>query len=130
MIQGLSAIEPVSGALTGAQAGAQATAAPAAPAPELASRFEALLDQARQSRHHSLQPSAIGELVAKEDAAIHASMERIEQMTHTPALSPQQVLAQGVQMQMECAATMTRIHLGSMIAHSGKSAVQTLMRNQ
>ena len=130
MIQGPTAIPPVT-AGTQAPAIAPTEAAAAAPSPELVARFESMLQNAKHSQHHSKGPSAVGELVKKEDAAVQASMARVEAMTEAErGMSMQEVVADGVRVQMECAATMTKIHLGSTIAHSGKNAVQTLMRNQ
>ena len=133
MIQGPTAIPPVTAQMpsvpgTGT---APAESTTSAPAPELVSRFESLLQNARHGQHHAKGPSAIGELVKKEDAAVQATMARVEAMPEAErGMSMQEVVAEGVRVQMECAATMTKIHLGSTIAHSGKNAVQTLMRNQ
>ncbi|KHK49850.1 type III secretion protein HrpJ [Ralstonia sp. A12] len=130
MIQGPTAIAPVSAStpVTGTTPG---EAVVPAPAPELVARFESLLQSAKHSQHHPKGPSAIGELVKKEDAAVQATMARVEAMTEAErGMSMQEVVAEGVRLQMECAATMTKIQLGSTIAHSGKNAVQTLMRNQ
>lgn len=76
-------------------------------------------------------PSAIGELVAKEDAAVRATADRINATLETDKVKPmEEILVDAMRIQMEAAATMTKIHMGSMVAHSGKNAVQTLMKNQ
>jgi type III secretion inner rod protein HrpB2 len=128
MIQGPTAIPPVTAGTPAT--GPAPTEAAAAPSPELVARFESMLQNARHSQH-SKGPSAVGELVRKEDAAVQASMARVEAISEAaPDMSMQEVVAAGMQMQVEAATIMTKIHMSSAIAHSGKGAVQTLMKNQ
>ncbi|AEG71821.1 MULTISPECIES: type III secretion protein HrpB2 [Ralstonia solanacearum species complex] len=128
MIQGPTAIPPV------ATHPVDTPALPSVqqePVQELVSRFEALLGHAKDAHRQSKGPSAIGELVAKEDAAVRATADRINATLETDKVKPmEEIMVDAMRIQMEAAATMTKIHMGSMVAHSGKNAVQTLMKNQ
>jgi type III secretion system HrpB2-like protein len=102
---------------------------------EAAADFKAMMenvklspDRGASARH---QDSAVGKIVAQQDAVMGDIGRDIERFQHNAStLSPSEYAAQSVQIQFKMAEIMTTIEMGVGFAQGGKSAVQNLMKNQ
>ena len=110
-----------------------AQAAPA-PAPQtLVDRFSALMQQIghgpdAQTRTHG--PSQLSRMVDAENHAARATLENIQSFSIGDAASMPEMAVAAVQMQSEMAVLSFKLNIVNTLAESGKTAVQTLMKNQ
>ena len=110
-----------------------AQAAPA-PAPQtLVDRFSALMQQighgpGAQTRTHG--PSQLSRMVDAENHAARATLENIQSFSIGDAASMPEMAVAAVQMQSEMAVLSFKLNIVNTLAESGKTAVQTLMKNQ
>ena len=110
-----------------------AQAAPA-PAPQtLVDRFSALMQQighgpGAQTRTHG--PSQLSRMVDAENHAARATLENIQSFSIGDAASMPEMAVAAVQMQSEMAILSFKLNIVNTLAESGKTAVQTLMKNQ
>jgi type III secretion inner rod protein HrpB2 len=110
-----------------------AQAAPA-PAPQtLADRFSALMQQVghgpgAQTRTHG--PSQLSRMIDAENHAARATLENIQSFSIGDAASMPEMAVAAVQMQSEMAVLSFKLNIVNTLAESGKTAVQTLMKNQ
>jgi type III secretion inner rod protein HrpB2 len=110
-----------------------AQAAPA-PAPQtLVDRFSALMQQighgpGAQTRTHG--PSQLSRMIDAENHAARATLENIQSFSIGDAASMPEMAVAAVQMQSEMAVLSFKLNIVNTLAESGKTAVQTLMKNQ
>jgi type III secretion inner rod protein HrpB2 len=110
-----------------------AQAAPA-PAPQtLVDRFSALMQEighgpGAQTRTHG--PSQLSRMIDAENHAARATLENIQSFSIGDAASMPEMAVAAVQMQSEMAVLSFKLNIVNTLAESGKTAVQTLMKNQ
>jgi len=110
-----------------------AQAAPA-PAPQtLVDRFSALMQQighgpGAQTRTHG--PSQLSRMIDAENHAARATLESIQSFSIGDTASMPEMAVAAVQMQSEMAVLSFKLNIVNTLAESGKTAVQTLMKNQ
>jgi len=110
-----------------------AQAAPA-PAPQtLVDRFSALMQQIghgpdAQTRTHG--PSQLSRMIDAENHAARATLESIQSFSIGDTASMPEMAVAAVQMQSEMAVLSFKLNIVNTLAESGKTAVQTLMKNQ
>jgi type III secretion inner rod protein HrpB2 len=106
----------------------------AAAAPQtLVDRFSALMQQVGHgpgapTRTHG--PSQLSRIVDAEDDAARATLESIQSFSIGDAASMPEMAVAAVQMQSEMAMLSFKLNIVNTLAESGKTAVQTLMKNQ
>lgn len=113
-----------------------AVTAPAAPAPApqtLVDRFTALMQQigsgpGAHARTHG--PSQLSRMVDAEDHAAKATLDGIRSFSVGDVGSMPEMAAAVVQMQTDMAVLSFKLNVVNTLAESGKTAVQTLMKNQ
>ena len=111
---------------------APAEAAPSAP-PALVDRFAALMQQigqgpAGQARTHG--PSQLSRIVGAEDQAAKATLETIQSFSIGETTSMPEAAAAVMHMQSDMAVLSFKLNVVNTLAESGKTAIQTLMKNQ
>lgn len=132
MIAPIAPVTPVP-ATTPVAPVAQAAPAPA-PAPQtLVDRFSALMQQighgpGAQTRTHG--PSQLSRMIDAQDHAAKATLENIQSFSIGDAASMPEMAVAAVQMQSEMAVLSFKLNIVNTLAESGKTAVQTLMKNQ
>ena len=132
----IAPIAPVTPVAPVAPVAAVAPVAPAAPAPApqtLVDRFSALMQQvgqgpAGQTRTHG--PSQLSRMIDAEDHAAKATLESIQSFSIGDGASMPEMAVAAVQMQSEMAILSFKLNIVNTLAESGKTAVQTLMKNQ
>ena len=114
-----------------------APAAPVAPAEAapsaLVDRFAALMQQVGQgpaghARTHG--PSQLSRFVGAEDQAAKATLETIQSFSIGDTTSMPEAAAAVMHMQSDMAVLSFKLNVVNTLAESGKTAIQTLMKNQ
>jgi type III secretion inner rod protein HrpB2 len=129
----IAPIAPVTPVPATAPVAPVATAAPA-PAPQtLVDRFSALMQEighgpGAQTRTHG--PSQLSRMIDAENHAARATLENIQSFSIGDAASMPEMAVAAVQMQSEMAVLSFKLNIVNTLAESGKTAVQTLMKNQ
>jgi type III secretion inner rod protein HrpB2 len=135
MIAAIPPIPPVAPAAgpTGVAA-TTATAAPVAPPePALVDRFTALMREVGHGpagRVHSHGPSQLHRMIDDQDLAAKATFDNVHALSISGLGSGPEAAATIMQMQSEMAMLSFKLNMVNTVAESGKSAVQTLMKNQ
>lgn len=106
---------------------------PAPPEPALVDRFAALMQQvghspAGQPRTHG--PSQLHRMINAEDQAARATLDEVRSFSIGDVHSPAEAAAAVMQMQTEMAVLSFKLNVVNTLAESGKTSVQTLMKNQ
>lgn len=113
---------------------ATAAAPPAPPEPGLVDRFTALMQEIGHGpagRVHAHGPSQLHQMISTQDEAAKATFEHIQAFSiGGMANSPLEAAAGIMRMQNEMAMLSFKLNVVNTLAQSGKSAVQTLMKNQ
>jgi type III secretion inner rod protein HrpB2 len=129
----IAPIAPVTPVPATAPVAPVAQAAPA-PAPQtLVDRFSALMQEighgpGAQTRTHG--PSQLSRMIDAENHAARATLENIQSFSIGDAASMPEMAVAAVQMQSEMAVLSFKLNIVNTLAESGKTAVQTLMKNQ
>jgi type III secretion inner rod protein HrpB2 len=131
MIAPVPPVSPVSPVAPAAPV-APAEAAPSAP-PALVDRFAALMQQigqgpAGQARTHG--PSQLSRIVGAEDNAAKATLETVQSFSIGDMTSMPEAAAAVMHMQTDMAVLSFKLNVVNTLAESGKTAIQTLMKNQ
>ncbi|UKE42595.1 type III secretion protein HrpB2 [Xanthomonas translucens pv. secalis] len=126
----IAPISPVTAAMTGSAA----TPVQAAPSAASVHNFQALMQQGHRvapDLQISQHPTAIGRLVRAEDKAMQSVMDQAEEFAaRAPTMDMAQLAAGQMQMMDRMTMTMMQLNIGTAVAQGGKSAVQTLFKNQ
>ncbi|KTF38743.1 MULTISPECIES: type III secretion protein HrpB2 [Xanthomonas translucens group] len=129
----MTPIAPIS-PVTAATTGSAAAPVPAAPSAASVHNFQALMQQGHRvapDLQISQHPTAIGRLVGAEDKAMKTVMDQAEDFAaRAPTMDMAQLAAGQVQMMDRMTVTMLQLNIGTAVAQGGKSAVQTLFKNQ
>ncbi|WIH03912.1 type III secretion protein HrpB2 [Xanthomonas translucens pv. graminis] len=126
----IAPISPVAAVTT------SSAAAPVQAAPSAASvhKFQALMQQGHRvapDLQVSQHPTAIGRLVGAEDKAMQSVMDQAEDFAaRAPSMDTAQLVAGQIQMMDRMTMAMLQLNVGTAVAQGGKSAVQTLFKNQ
>ncbi|MFC3655670.1 type III secretion protein HrpB2 [Xanthomonas hyacinthi] len=110
--------------------------APVAATPSAASvqQFQALLQQGHQVAPNlqlGQHPNAIGRLISAEDKAMHGLLAQADDFAaRAPTMNMNELVAGQMQMMDRVTTAMVHLSVGTSVAQGGKSAVQTLFKNQ
>lgn len=129
---------PVAGAVNAANAANAAAAVPVAappapPAPALVDRFTTLMQQIGSGpagHAHAHGPSQLHRMIDAEDTAARTAFDNIQSLSISNLGNGPEAAASIIQMQNEMAMLSFKLNMVNTMAQSGKSAVQTLMKNQ
>lgn len=128
---------PAAGAANAANAAAAVPAAaptpPAPPEPALVDRFTALMQQIGSGpagHAHAHGPSQLHRMIDAEDTAARTAFDNIQSLSISNLGNGPEAAASIIQMQNEMAMLSFKLNMVNTMAQSGKSAVQTLMKNQ
>ncbi|MFC6839785.1 type III secretion protein HrpB2 [Xanthomonas theicola] len=129
----MTPIAPIAPVAPVAQAGA-AAAPPAAPSAASVQQFQALLQQGHRVAPElqlSAHPTAIGRLVSAEDQALHSVFAQADDFAaRAPTMDLNELVTAQMQMMDRMTVAMAQLNIGTAVAQGGKSAVQTLFKNQ
>jgi type III secretion inner rod protein HrpB2 len=103
------------------------------PAPNLVDRFTSImqnLETSPQGQVRAHGPSAINQFVASEDQAFKATLENTQAFSITETQDMRQLAQSVIHAQNEITMLSFKLNMASGLAQSGKSSVQTLMKNQ
>lgn len=118
----------------GATGGVSAATAPVAtPEPALVDRFTALMrdiGHGPAGRVHAHGPSQLHRMIDEQDLAAKATFDNVHALSISGLGSGPEAAAGIMQMQSEMAMLSFKLNMVNTMAESGKSAVQTLMKNQ
>lgn len=125
---------PAAGAANAANAAATVPpAAPVPPEPALVDRFTALMQQIGSGpagHAHAHGPSQLHRMIDAEDTAARTAFDNIQSLSISNLGNGPEAAASIIQMQNEMAMLSFKLNMVNTMAQSGKSAVQTLMKNQ
>lgn len=128
----MAAIESVSAvsAVSGNVASQQAT-----PSQAQVDKFQSLMQDSGQLNHTDSKPfkgpSHVADLVNAENNTINKMIDSMHTFdSQAPNMSMQQLTAETVRISTEAAMTMFTLNASMGVAQSGKSAIQTLFKNQ
>ncbi|OUE37354.1 type III secretion protein HrpB2 [Burkholderia territorii] len=123
-------VPPAAPGVSTVDAGAQ----PARPAQNLVDRFQSLMRDAQPvppSVLHAHGPSAIDRVMGAQQAALEATFNHVDAfVSGAQSMSIAELSAHQMQLMSELTVATFNLNVGSGIAQSGKSAVQTLFKNQ
>ncbi|RFP09345.1 hypothetical protein D0T25_24235 [Duganella sp. BJB488] len=123
---------PPGAATAGVESGAAAPPA-APPASSLVDRFAALMEQQPATsavRAPAHGPSALNHLVSSQDQAIASTLENAKSFSIGDTSNLPQLAERIIHVQTEMAMLTFKLNVANGLAQSGKSSVQTLMKNQ
>ncbi|WP_322027450.1 type III secretion protein HrpB2 [Burkholderia sp. BCC1977] len=124
-----SAVPGVAGADAGPSGGA-----PARPAQHLVDRFQALMRDAQPlppDIQHAGGPSAIDRVMGAQQQALDTTFQDVDSfVANAQSMSIAELTAHQMQLMSELTVATFNLNVGSGLAQSGKSAVQTLFKNQ
>ncbi len=106
---------------------------PPPPEPGLVDRFAALMQEVGHSpaaQRHAHGPSQLSRMIAAEDQSARATLDGVRALSIGDLHNTTEAAAAVMQMQTEMAVLSFKLNVVNTLAESGKTSVQTLMKNQ